>query len=185
MGVGSLPICHASSAPSSKQRRACTPLRPVLTRLCRPGQLPGYDGSVWREEYVGTRGSWFPGSRVSPFLADRTISDRRSPPAKARSIVTTRERRLFRLRSARRAECLARPVQDDLPRRPSCRAFTYNTKAKWCFLKSDYDQLKPFNGRGRRQGRQPDRRAGHRRAAELSFFPAWMADEARAATARA
>ena len=29
---------------------------------------------------------------------------------------------------------------------PSCRAFTYNRKAKWCFLKSDYNQLKPFNG---------------------------------------
>ena len=29
---------------------------------------------------------------------------------------------------------------------PSCRAFTYNTKAKWCFLKSDYNQLKPFSG---------------------------------------
>ena len=29
---------------------------------------------------------------------------------------------------------------------PSCRAFTYNTKARWCFLKSDYNQLKPFSG---------------------------------------
>ncbi len=29
---------------------------------------------------------------------------------------------------------------------PSCRAFTYNTKAKWCFLKSDYNQMKPFAG---------------------------------------
>jgi hypothetical protein len=28
----------------------------------------------------------------------------------------------------------------------SCRAFTYNTKAKWCFLKSDYNLLKPFSG---------------------------------------
>ena len=28
----------------------------------------------------------------------------------------------------------------------ACRAFTYNTKAKWCFLKSDYNTLKPFAG---------------------------------------
>ena len=27
-----------------------------------------------------------------------------------------------------------------------CRAFTYNTKAKWCFLKSDFATLKPFTG---------------------------------------
>ncbi|TJW85046.1 MAG: hypothetical protein E5X43_21550, partial [Mesorhizobium sp.] len=25
---------------------------------------------------------------------------------------------------------------------PDCRAFTYNPKAKWCFLKSDYNTLK-------------------------------------------
>ena len=29
---------------------------------------------------------------------------------------------------------------------PACLAFTYNNKAKWCFLKSDYNQLKPFSG---------------------------------------
>ncbi len=28
----------------------------------------------------------------------------------------------------------------------SCRAFTYNVKAKWCFLKSDYNQLNTFDG---------------------------------------
>src|SRR5690606_35695564 len=27
-----------------------------------------------------------------------------------------------------------------------CRAFTYNTKAKWCFLKTDYSRLNPFPG---------------------------------------
>src|SRR6188768_1240570 len=26
-----------------------------------------------------------------------------------------------------------------------CRAFTYNTKAKWCFLKSDFAAIKPFS----------------------------------------
>ncbi|EUC01233.1 Alpha-2-macroglobulin MG1 domain-containing protein, partial [Rhizobium sp. CF080] len=28
----------------------------------------------------------------------------------------------------------------------ACKAFTYNEKAKWCFLKSDYSQLNPFQG---------------------------------------
>jgi len=28
----------------------------------------------------------------------------------------------------------------------ACRAFTYNTKAKWCFLKTDYSQLNTFQG---------------------------------------
>ncbi|MDE1156700.1 MAG: alpha-2-macroglobulin family protein [Neorhizobium sp.] len=28
----------------------------------------------------------------------------------------------------------------------ACRAFTYNVKAKWCFLKSDYGALNPFAG---------------------------------------
>ncbi len=61
----------------------------------------------------------------------------------------------------------------------SCRAFTYNTKAKWCFLKSDYNQLKPF--RGAVAGKvvnisgEPDIGA----PAELTYVPSWMADEAR------
>ena len=29
---------------------------------------------------------------------------------------------------------------------PECRAFTYNTKARWCFLKSDFGQLNQFAG---------------------------------------
>src|SRR5262245_23350787 len=61
----------------------------------------------------------------------------------------------------------------------SCRAFTYNTKAKWCFLKSDYNQLKPFSGAiaGKivNVSGEPDIGA----PPELTFFPSWMADEAR------
>src|SRR6476620_7778754 len=62
---------------------------------------------------------------------------------------------------------------------PSCRAFTYNTKAKWCFLKSDYNQLKPFSGAvaGKVVNLTGDPDIGA--PAELSFFPSWMADEAR------
>ena len=28
----------------------------------------------------------------------------------------------------------------------ACKAFTYNTKAKWCFLKSDFNTMNPFPG---------------------------------------
>ncbi len=39
------------------------------------------------------------------------------------------------------AQCEVACVKDR-----SCRAFTYNVKAKWCFLKSDYGQLNDFAG---------------------------------------
>ena len=62
---------------------------------------------------------------------------------------------------------------------PGCRAFTYNTKARWCFLKSDFNKLKPFAGAiaGKvvEQAGDPDIGA----PPELTYFPAWMADEAR------
>jgi uncharacterized protein YfaS (alpha-2-macroglobulin family) len=61
----------------------------------------------------------------------------------------------------------------------SCRAFTYNTRAKWCFLKSDFNKLKPFSGAvaGKVVDYSSDPDIGA--PAELSFVPAWMADEAR------
>jgi len=62
----------------------------------------------------------------------------------------------------------------------SCRAFTYNTKAKWCFLKSDFAVLKPFSGAvaGKVVAISGDPDIGA--PPELSFFPAWMAEEAGA-----
>ncbi|MBX3569124.1 MAG: alpha-2-macroglobulin family protein [Rhizobiaceae bacterium] len=60
-----------------------------------------------------------------------------------------------------------------------CRAFTYNTKAKWCFLKSDFATLKPFVGAVAGKvvtiNGEPDIGA----PPEIAFFPSWMADEAR------
>ena len=60
----------------------------------------------------------------------------------------------------------------------ACRAFTYNTKAKWCFLKSDYNTLKPFagavGGKVVNVASEPDIGAPK----ELTYFPAWMADQA-------
>ncbi|HWK65935.1 MAG TPA: MG2 domain-containing protein [Rhizobiaceae bacterium] len=61
----------------------------------------------------------------------------------------------------------------------ACRAFTYNTKAGWCFLKSDYSQLKPATnavaGKIVNLSGDPDIGA----PAELGFMPAWVVDEAR------
>ncbi|WP_340161814.1 alpha-2-macroglobulin family protein [uncultured Hoeflea sp.] len=60
-----------------------------------------------------------------------------------------------------------------------CRAFTYNIKAGWCFLKSDHDSINPFEGAiaGRVvSGGGPDLGA----APDLGFVPASLMDEARA-----
>ncbi|MEM5472866.1 alpha-2-macroglobulin family protein [Hoeflea sp. AS60] len=59
-----------------------------------------------------------------------------------------------------------------------CRAFTYNVKAGWCFLKSDYNTINPFAGAV--AGRvvadgEPDIGA----APDLAFVPASLLDEAR------
>ncbi|MGB3389636.1 MAG: PAN domain-containing protein, partial [Pseudaminobacter sp.] len=61
----------------------------------------------------------------------------------------------------------------------SCRAFTYNTKAKWCFLKSDFSVLKPFNGAvaGKVVAYNSDPDIGA--PPQLAFFGAGMIDEAR------
>ncbi len=75
--------------------------------------------------------------------------------------------------SACQAACLANGA---------CRAFTFNTKARWCFLKSDFGEL----------AATPDAVAGriveavaltpsveHQRLAELDFLPSDYIDEAR------
>ena len=61
----------------------------------------------------------------------------------------------------------------------TCRAFTYNVKARWCFLKSDFSQLKPFPGAvaGKVVNVSGDADLGAPPA--LAFFPTWMSDEAR------
>ncbi|MCO5084642.1 MAG: alpha-2-macroglobulin family protein [Rhizobiaceae bacterium] len=60
-----------------------------------------------------------------------------------------------------------------------CRAFTYNTKAKWCFLKSDFNTIKPFTGAvaGKVVNLNGDPDIGA--PTTLSFFPEWMATEAQ------
>ena len=97
----------------------------------------------------------------------------------ARTVVTTENGDYFGfdLRSEQNLsldQCKATCFSDS-----SCRAFTYNTKARWCFLKSDFNKLKPFAGAiaGKvvEQAVDPDIGA----PPELTYFPAWIADEAR------
>ncbi|MBU2406247.1 MAG: alpha-2-macroglobulin family protein [Alphaproteobacteria bacterium] len=61
-----------------------------------------------------------------------------------------------------------------------CRAFTYNTKAKWCFLKSDFATLKPFAGAvaGKVVPLAGDPDLGAPPA--VAWFPDWMVPEAQA-----
>src|SRR5690606_33392124 len=62
----------------------------------------------------------------------------------------------------------------------ACRAFTYNTGAQWCFLKSDYTEAKPFIGAvaGKivlDQSGEPDLGA----PPALSYVPDYIGDDAR------
>ena len=64
----------------------------------------------------------------------------------ARQVVTTQDADYFGfdLRSEQNVtldQCKTSCLGDS-----QCRAFTYNTKAKWCFLKSDFATIKPFSG---------------------------------------
>jgi uncharacterized protein YfaS (alpha-2-macroglobulin family) len=81
----------------------------------------------------------------------------------------------FDLRTERNVsqdQCANICVRDD-----GCRAFTYNPKAKWCFLKSDYSQLNAFPGAvaGRKVNvsGEPDMGA----PAALTFLPTYVIDE--------
>ncbi|AUB81604.1 alpha-2-macroglobulin family protein [Candidatus Thiodictyon syntrophicum] len=63
---------------------------------------------------------------------------------------------------------------------PACRAFTYNSKARWCFLKDQFRDLRTFPGAV--SGRVLEGAAAtlaQRRAAELGFLPPDALDAAR------
>ncbi|MBK1733390.1 alpha-2-macroglobulin family protein [Thiococcus pfennigii] len=76
------------------------------------------------------------------------------------------------------ADCQAACLAD-----ARCLSFTYNLKARWCFLKSDYGELRPFAGAvtGRILTGSPATRAERRaaRLGELGFLPPGYADEAQ------
>ncbi|PWJ83877.1 hypothetical protein C7441_10736 [Pseudaminobacter salicylatoxidans] len=97
----------------------------------------------------------------------------------ARSIVTTPDSDYFGfdLRSEQNLsldQCKSTCLGDS-----ACHAFTYNTKARWCFLKSDFSQLKPFSGAVAGKVVTQDGAPDIGAAPELSFFAANLVDEAR------
>ncbi|MEP9371877.1 alpha-2-macroglobulin family protein [Mesorhizobium sp. KR1-2] len=97
----------------------------------------------------------------------------------ARSIATTENSDYFGfdLRSQQNVsldQCKSTCLGDS-----ACRAFTYNVKAKWCFLKSDFSQLKPFAGAVAGKVVLRDSAPDIGAPPALSFFAAGMVDEAR------
>ena len=97
----------------------------------------------------------------------------------AREIITTKDSDYFGfdLRSERditqdqcETVCLAEST---------CRAFTYNVKAQWCFLKSDFNQLKPFPGAVAGKVVEIDGQPDIGAPTELAFYPGYLIDEAR------
>jgi uncharacterized protein YfaS (alpha-2-macroglobulin family) len=62
---------------------------------------------------------------------------------------------------------------------PDCRAFTYNKKAQWCFLKSDYSALNPFDGAVAGKVVEVSGEADIGAPPALSFVPEHVTDEAR------
>lgn len=62
----------------------------------------------------------------------------------------------------------------------SCRAFTYNPKVKWCFLKSDFSQLNGFPGTTAGKIVLTDGEPDVGAAPSLDFIPEGMVAEARA-----
>lgn len=64
---------------------------------------------------------------------------------------------------------------DDL----SCRAFTYNPKAKWCFLKSDFSTLNPFPGAVAGRIVLSDGQADIGAPPALAFLPEFLTRNAR------
>ncbi len=99
--------------------------------------------------------------------------------AESRRIVTTDDSDYFGFDLRSEQNVTLDQCKTDCLGDPSCRAFTYNTKAKWCFLKSDFNTLKPFNGAvaGKAVPIAGEKDIGA--PPELAFFPAWMADQAQ------
>ena len=163
------------SVPSPIGGGPASPPRPALTSFLQAASIAGCDGrssggDSCRCARLGvSRLSFF--SFLSLIGLAAAPSDRPSPPARRdrsspRTTATISASTFASEQNFSLEQCKTACLGDS-----SCRAFTYNTKAKWCFLKSDYNQLKPFSRRGRRQGRQPQRRARHRRSGRADLLP--------------
>jgi len=118
-------------------------------------------------------------ARFVPVLFFLLASLGAAQAAEARRIVTTDNSDYFGfdLRSTQNVtldQCETTCLGDS-----SCRAFTYNRKAKWCFLKSDFNTLKTFNGAVAGKVVPIDGAPDIGAPPELAFFPSWMADQAQ------
>lgn len=60
----------------------------------------------------------------------------------------------------------------------ACKAFTYNTKAQWCFLKSDFNKMNPFPGAVAGKIVTEVAEADIGAAPALDFLSEWQTDEA-------
>ena len=173
MGLGSLPICHASSAPSSEQRRACTPAssrvdKPVAGRVnCR--DVTAASGG----KNMSVRAAR--GFQAFVFLLFSLIGLSLAGPAlaagEARSIVTTDNSDYFGfdLRAEQNFsldQCKTACLGDSfLPR------LHLQHQGEMVLPQIRLQPAEAVLRRGRRQGRQPDRRARHRRAGRTHLLP--------------
>jgi len=148
------------------------------------GRLVPIDNAPGRLLIIGTEANSVGGdimraARILPFvLTLLAFWSTQALAIEAKTIVTTDNKDYFGfdLRSTQNVtldQCKTTCLGDS-----ACRAFTYNTKAKWCFLKSDFATLKPFNGAvaGKVVTLAGDPDIGAPPA--LTFLPEWLAPEA-------
>ena len=64
----------------------------------------------------------------------------------ARTIVTVKDADYFGFDLRTEQEVTLEQCQNICIGDKACKAFTYNTKAQWCFLKSDFNKMNPFPG---------------------------------------
>ncbi|UVC09776.1 alpha-2-macroglobulin family protein [Rhizobium sp. TH2] len=64
----------------------------------------------------------------------------------ARTVVTVKDADYFGFDLRSEQEVTLEQCQNICIGDKACKAFTYNTKAQWCFLKSDFNKMNPFPG---------------------------------------
>ncbi|MDB5550044.1 MAG: inner rane lipoprotein [Rhizobium sp.] len=64
----------------------------------------------------------------------------------ARTVVTVKDADYFGFDLRSEQEVTLEQCQNICVGDKACKAFTYNTKAQWCFLKSDFNKMNPFPG---------------------------------------
>lgn len=119
---------------------------------------------------------WLPA--LSVFLLAASGADAQESRAGARIVVTEdADYYGFDLRTVKDAgldDCKQACLADS-----ACRAFTYNTKARWCFLKSGFGELRATAGAIAGRVVAVETTPAAERPAPLAFLPAAFADEAR------